>query len=104
MAATRVQNLAGETAVWLRQEVDGGEVWCGAVRAFCERIGARGKRDGRSDWWPVKGAQRMVSWRRNEGGAARSHHTEEKGGVGLDKRAVAPQSRRARATFGQGRQ
>jgi hypothetical protein len=69
----------------------------------------------REDWSAGKArrSQRLVAckggsadgfvekkWR----GAARSHHTEEKGGVGLDKRAVAPQSRRARATFGQGRQ
>jgi hypothetical protein len=57
-----------------------GERW-GAVRAFCERIVVWGKRDGGDDWWPTKGARQTASWRRNRRGwAARSHHTEEKGG------------------------
>jgi hypothetical protein len=43
----------------------GGEVGWSAVRAFCERIGARGKREGGGDPWPVMGAQRMASSRRN---------------------------------------
>jgi hypothetical protein len=37
----------------------------GAVRAFCVRIGTRGKQDDGGNRWPIKGAQRTASWGRN---------------------------------------
>jgi hypothetical protein len=48
----------------------------GAVRAFCERIGMRGKRDSGGDPWPVKGARRMASWRINGRGRGPVHNVE----------------------------
>jgi hypothetical protein len=55
----------------------------GAVRAFCERIGTQGKRDGGGDWWLVKGAQRTASWRRNGrgGGSDSRRRVEERRGA-----------------------
>jgi hypothetical protein len=53
MASLGVQNLVGVTAVSLDRRLMG--VRWGAVRAFCDRIGAQVKWDGGGDQRPIRG-------------------------------------------------